>query len=369
MQEQHAPVADACVFGEDAGELAGIGERQLDIVDEPPPCELDLVLGDGALRETLEDTQQRVARGLERRVLPQARAEIGETGLALLPLGAENRARQARFDERLVQPPRRHVIEQRDQHVHGGVFGMGPRGHVVERRDELHVARAPQRDRALSVLGRFHGIGLAQRARRLGDPAEALLREPERVRFLELARYQQHRVVRLVVVTVERPKPLDRHVLDVRPRPDDRFSVVVPEVGARRHALAKHVEGAVLSRLELVAHHGHFRVEVAPGDGGVDHAVGFDIKHVVEGLFARREGLEVIGPVERGAAVVARPAPLEVRLDARKPRRAAEHQVLQKMRHARFAVPFVPRADEVSDVDRDGIDRAVGDQQDLQAVR
>ena len=67
--------------------------------------ELDFFLGDGALRETLEDAQQRVARGLERSALPEVRAEVGEAGLALLALGAENGAREARFDERLVQPP------------------------------------------------------------------------------------------------------------------------------------------------------------------------------------------------------------------------------------------------------------------------
>ncbi len=268
-----------------------------------------------------------------------------------------------------MQPPRRHVIEQRDQHVHGGVFGMGPGRHVVERRDELHVSRAPQRDRALSVLGRLDGVGRAQRARRFGDLSEVLLREPERGRFLELARQQQHRVVRLVVVAVERPQPLDRHILDIRACPDDRLSVVVPQVGARRHAFAQHAEGAVFPRLELVAHDRHFRVQVAPGDGGVDHAVGFDIEHVVESLPVRRERFEVIGPVERGAAVVARSALLEIRLDARETRRAAEHEVLQKMRHSGLAVAFLPRADEVGDVDRDGIDRAVGDQKDFQAVR
>src|SRR6266568_337582 len=86
-------------------------------------------------------------------------------------------------------------------------------------------------------------------------------------------------------------------------------------------------------------------------------------------LPARREGLEVIGPVVRGAAVVARSALLEVRLDVRKAPRAAEHQVLEEMRHSGLAVAFVARADEIGDVDGDRIDRAVGDEQDLQSVR
>src|SRR5438046_1696031 len=86
------------------GKSASIRERELDVVDEAPPRELDLVLGDGVLRETLHDAEQRVARGLERSIPAQVRAEVGEARLALLPLGAENRARQARLDERLVQP-------------------------------------------------------------------------------------------------------------------------------------------------------------------------------------------------------------------------------------------------------------------------
>jgi len=85
----------------------------------------------------------------------EARTEVGEPGFALLPLGPENGARQARFDERLCSRRRGYVIEQRNEHVHGGVLGMGPRRHVVERRDDLHVARTPQRDAALSVLGRL----------------------------------------------------------------------------------------------------------------------------------------------------------------------------------------------------------------------
>ena len=168
---------------------------------------------------------------------------------------------------------------------------------------------------------------------------------------------------------VERLQPLDRDVLDVGSRPDDRASVVVPEIGARGDALAQHVERAVLPRLELVAHNGHLRVEIAPSDRGVHHAVGLDLQNVVERLPARRESLEVIGPVVRGAAVEARSALLEVRLDVRKAPRPAEHQVLEEMRHSGLAVAFVARADEVGDVDGDRIDRAVGDEQDLQSVR
>jgi hypothetical protein len=101
----------------------------------------------------------------------------------------------------------------------------------------------------------------------------------------------------------------------------------------------------------------------------VDHAIGLDLEHVIERLLARRESPVVIGAVDRGAAVVADPALLESGLDVRKALGPAKHQVLEQMRHPGLAVAFLPRADEIGDVDRHGVDRTVRDEQDPEAVR
>ena len=73
--------------------------------------------------------------------------------------------------------------------------------------------------------------------------------------------------------------------------------------------------------------------------------------------------------VERRRAVIADAVLHELALRVGVLRRALEHQVLEQVRHAALAVPFVARADQVGHVDRDRLLRPVGQQQDLQAVR
>src|SRR5207249_2660500 len=55
-------------------------------------------------------------------------------------------------------------------------------------------------------------------------------------------------------------------------------------------------------------------------------------------------------------------------LDAAAMRARDEVHVLEQMRHPRFAVPFVTRADEVGDVDGDRAAAGIGEQQYAQAV-
>ena len=59
----------------------------------------------------------------------------------------------------------------------------------------------------------------------------------------------------------------------------------------------------VLAHLELVADHGHLGVEVLARHEGIDHAVGFQVQRPAQVLVRGREGLEVVGAVERGGAV------------------------------------------------------------------
>ena len=269
----------------------------------------------------------------------------------------------------LCRRPEGWAVEDLAEDVDRGEVGVRAGRHVVHRVGELHVADAAQDHAALAVLGRLDGVGGPQHPCRLRDGAEGLRDRGERPAGVELAGDDQHRVVGLVVVAVERLQPLDRDVLDVRQRADDRAAVVVPEVGRGGRALAQQAERAVLAGLELVADDGHLAVEVLLRDAGVDHAVGLHPEDEREGVLVRREGLEVVGAVERGGAVVARAALEELVLRVGDLRGALEEQVLEQVRHAALAVALVPRADEVGDVDGDRVLRRVGEEEHLHPVR
>ena len=245
---------------------------------------------------------------------------------------------------------------------------MGTRRQVVQRADDLHLACAAQGHAALAVLGRFDGVSGGERARRPGRLAEIALDQAQRRGLVEPAADQQHRVVGLVVIAVEGLQALDRHIFYVGARADDGAAVVVPQVGGRGHALAQHAIGVVLAGFELVAHHGHFAVEVFLRYIGVHHAVGFQTQRPVQILFVRRKGFVIIGAIERRRAVEAGAVALKLVLDVRVLRRAPEQHVLEQVRHAGFAVAFVARAHQVGDVHRNRVLRGVGEEQHLEPV-
>ena len=142
---------------------------------------------------------------------------------------------------------------------------MRERRHVVHGSHHLHVAHTSQRDRALAILRRLlrvrgiENVSVRERSHRLRDVAEQPHDLLQRRRLIELAGDEQHGVVGLIVLVIERLQPLDRHVLDVRARADGRVPVVVPEIGGGDRALQQNAERIVLAGLELVAHHGHLR--------------------------------------------------------------------------------------------------------------
>jgi hypothetical protein len=129
-----------------------------------------------------------------------------------------------------------------------------------------------------------------------------------------------------------------------------------------------HVFRRVLADLEFVADDGELGVEVLSGDVGVDHPVGFEVERPVEVLVGRRERLEVVRAVVIGRAIGARAVSGQLVRNVGMLRRPLEHHVLEQVRHPRFAVPFVPRADEVRDVDRRVVFRRIGEQQHVQPV-
>ena len=239
---------------------------------------------------------------------------------------------------------------------------------VVSDADHADVPDAPQRHQPLAVLWRLLGPGGLQLARRAGQAAEVLRDQGQRLGLVELARHDQHDVVRLVVLLVERLKVLDRHALDVAAVADRGLAVVVPVVGHRFNSLHQHARRRVLASLEFVAHHGHLRIQVLLLDEAVHHAVGLEVNGELQVLVRGRQGLEIVHPIQRGAAIERRAVVLEGLRHVGVIRRALEDHVLQQMRHARLAVTFLTRADQHGQVDRDLRLRVVREKQDTQAV-
>ena len=81
---------------------------------------------------------------------------------------------------------------------------MRPGGNVIRHADRAHITNTPQRHEPLAVLRRLFGPGLVQLARRTREGREMLCNQRKRFGFVELARDNQHHVVRLVKLFVER---------------------------------------------------------------------------------------------------------------------------------------------------------------------
>ena len=230
------------------------------------------------------------------------------------------------------------------------------------------AAAAPQRHLALAVLHRVQRVHGRQRARGLGDRAEAVGHPLEHLRRVELARDDERGVVGLVVQLVEGAQPRDVDVLDIAARTDDRAAVGVPVVHRRHRALDQDAAGLVLAAFHLVAHHRHLAVEVFARDVAVDHGIGQPAQVPAQVVLVGREAGGVVGAVEAGAAVGRQAALGELGPHLRMFGRALEQHVFQQVRHAGFADVLVARADAVGQVDRRAGLGVVGHQQDLQAV-
>ena len=79
--------------------------------------------------------------------------------------------------------------------------------------------------------------------------------------------------------------------------------VAVPLERGRLHLLHEDAEGAVLAAFHLVAHDGHFGIEVFLGDQGIDHGVGLPAQVPLEGVGVGGEAGEIVGAVAGGRAV------------------------------------------------------------------
>jgi hypothetical protein len=368
IQEEQAPVADRGKLRKGAHERRGLEFAFLEVVQQPGAGPLDFLGGDLVPAQIFDHLEQRATRRLELAVLGQRGAEIDEARVVQPALAAPDGAGKAFLHQRAVQAPGGHLAEQAGEHIDRRVVGMAARRHAVQRVHDLVVADAPQGDVALAVLRRLLRIENRQLAGGLRNRPELPADELERARLLEAPGDDEQRVVGLVPGAVEGLQPVDRHLLDIRARADDRVAVVVPGEGELLHALEQHAAGVVLARLELVAHHRHLAVEIALAHERVDHPVGLHPERPLEVVAARRKRLEVVGAVVGGGAVVAPAAARELLLDVGMALGALEQEVLEQVRHAFLAVAFVARADEVHDVHGDGVDPRVGQQQHAQAI-
>ncbi len=221
---------------------------------------------------------------------------------------------------------------------------------MVGRADRLHVADPPQRDLALAVLRRLDGVRLLQHALRPWEAAEEFIDALQRFSLIDLAGHDQHCVVRLIKLLIERFQPVDRHALNVLARTDGALPIVVPEISRGPDALLQDAQRVVLAHLEFVANHAEFRIEVLSGDMAVHHPVRFERQAELQILLGRRQRLEVVRPVVRGRPIELRSVILERLPNLRMIRRALELHMLKQVRHARLAVALMPRADEIRHV-------------------
>ena len=245
---------------------------------------------------------------------------------------------------------------------------MTSRRNVIEGTDNTDFTDATQRHRSFAVLSRLFGVGRLQLARRLGNRTKIFADELERLGLFKPTGHDDHRVVRLIVLSVEGPQIFDGHFFDVRSVADRRFAVVVPVERRAGHALTEDRVGRVLTPLELVPHDGHFRREVFRLDEAVDHPIGFEPDRERQVVIVGGERLVVVGPVEPRRPVELGTARLKQFRHGRMIERPFENHVFEQVSHPRLAITFVARANEDGAVHRDGRLRRIGEQQHLEAV-
>ena len=202
----------------------------------------------------------------------------------------------------------------------------------------------------------------------LGMAPKVLVDPGQRLGGIELPGHQQHGVIRLVIVAIERLQLLDGNFFDVAERADGAASVGVPQIGGREHALFEHPVGVVLAPFEFVADHGHLGIQIAFRDPRIHHAVRFHFERPAQIGVGGGHGLEIVGAIPGSAAVEVVAVGAELAHDFLVLLGSLEQHVLEQMGHAGFPVAFVPRPDHVGHVDRDRGLGVIGEQQDLQAV-
>ena len=335
-------------------------------------CAVHLFLRRRRLCYLFQRGEQRVRSRLQRVLLADLRARAEQAGLLELKREGRRPRSQTRLHERLVQPARRLRAEYVRHDVQRREFFVRPWRHVIRGENELDIPHPPERHTALAILCRFCRIGREQLVRagpvRAWNAAEIVNDQVQCVIGIEAAGHDQDRVVRLVVLSVERLQPVDGHLLDIRPSANGGVAVVVPIVRGGHDALLEHPRGIVFAPLPLVAHHGHLRFEVLRGDEGIDHAVRFQVECPLEVVVRGWERLVIVGPIKPGSAVGKGPALGQLTGDIRMFWRSLEDEVLQQVRHACLPIALVTRANQVGDIDCDLLLAPVWEKKDPESV-
>ena len=186
--------------------------------------------------------------------------------------------------------------------------------------------------------------------------------------FVKATGNHQYRIVRLVITLIKRPQPVDVDVFHIAAGANRILAVVVPQIGGGSHALQQDGETIVFAAFHLVAHYRHFAIEVSLAQPSMQHAVGFHLQRPLQVGIAGGKGFEIIGAIKPGGGVGHHRPPRKFAIDIGIFRRALEQQVLQQVRHAGFAVVFVARAHQISDVDGGRGFARIGCQQHAQAI-
>ena len=289
-------------------------------------------------------------------------------------------AGQLGFHQRLVQTASGGVRQHVAEHLDGDGVRVAGRRHVVAGADELRAAAAAHRHGALAILHGLGRVGGFDHARGFRDLAKQRIDLLQDLGFIEAARHHQHGIIGLIVFMIKRAQAGNVDLLDVGTGADGRLAIVVPVVGDGLDAFARHADRIALAHLELVAHDRHFtflrlRVpQVVLVDGRVDHAVRFHGQHLAQVVVVGGEGGVVIGAVVPGGAVELRARRVQdldggfrALLDA-EVGAGLEQQVFQQVGHARFAIVFMARTDQVDDVGGQGRLAGIGEQQHAQAI-
>ena len=239
------------------------------------------------------------------------------------------------------------------QHLERCVLLVGSGRDVVGHADGAHITHAAKGDEALAVLRGFFCPCVVELAGRTGNGAKMLRDQRETFGFVKFAGDDQHDVVRLIKLFVERLQIFDRHALDIAAVADGGLAVIVPFVSSGLDALVENTLGGIFAALEFIAHHGHFRIKVGLPDETVHQPVGFERNGEFQVFVRGGKGLEIVHAVHRGAPIKLRAVILQGLGHVGIPGRAFEDHMLEQVRHAGLSVTFVARTDQHGEVDGD----------------
>jgi len=201
------------------------------------------------------------------------------------------------------------------------------------------------------------------------DRAERAFRHRVDILGLDVAGDHQRRIVGRVEALVECQRVLAAELLDLLAPADHWAAIGMIEIQRGHHLFAQPRVWVVGdTHVVLFEHHVALRQHVLVLQDQAGHAIGLEFHHLSELL--ARHALEVAGVVGRGEGVLVAADPQHGlgEFTLRMRRRALEHQMLEKMRKARFARGLVGGADLVPDHLRDDRGAMIGDHHHLHAI-